>query len=76
MERSADLAQRAYQAAVTSLKPSGPGRCLCRTGQFAQAIDTAVREASSGSSRAVFWRFAQEDLVLYQQGIPLRESAP
>ena len=75
-----DLAQRAHRAAgdrnlMTSRVLAA---AFAEQGQFAQAIETArdgMRRAD-GAGHFSLVGSLQEDLVLYQQGIPLRESLP
>jgi cytochrome c-type biogenesis protein CcmH/NrfG len=75
-----DLAQRAHRAAgdrnlMTSRVLAA---AFAEQGQFAQAIETArdgMRRAEAAGQFSLVGSL-QEDLVLYQQGISLREPAP
>jgi tetratricopeptide (TPR) repeat protein len=74
-----DLAQRAHRAAGDrNLMASRVlAAAFAEQGQFAQAIETArdgMRRADAAGQFSLVGSL-QEDLVLYQQGIPLRESA-
>ncbi len=75
-----DLAQRAYRT-------SGDRNLMifrvlaaayAEAGQYAQAIDAAREGArrAEAAGQISLVRSLQEDLVLYQQGVPLREHAP
>lgn len=75
-----DLAQRAYRT-------SGDRNLMifrvlaaasAEAGQFVQAIDAAREGArrAEAAGRTSLVHSLQEDLVLYQQGVPLREHAP
>lgn len=75
-----ELAQRAHRAAgdrnlMTSRVLAA---AFAEQGQFAQAIETARDGMRRGDAVGQFSLVGslQEDLVLYQQGIPLRESVP
>jgi tetratricopeptide (TPR) repeat protein len=75
-----DLAQRARRAANgrNLMTFRVLAAALAEQGQFAQAIETARDGMRRGDAMGQFSLVGslQEDLVLYQQGIPLRESVP